>query len=56
MRYLALIAPCVLALWAPLYNRVDPQIFGVPFFYWSQLLLIPVSALGIYLFDRLRRT
>src|SRR5438105_11435412 len=35
MRYLLLFAPCLLALWAPLYNRVDPQLFGVPFFYWA---------------------
>jgi hypothetical protein len=55
MKYVWLIAPCVLAVWAPLYNRVDPQIFGVPFFYWLQLLLIPVSALGIYVYDRARK-
>ena len=55
MKYIWLIAPCVLALWAPLYNRLDPQIFGVPLFYWAQLLLIPLSALGIYAYDRARR-
>jgi hypothetical protein len=55
MRYVWLIAPCVLALWAPLYNRIDPTIFGVPFFYWSQLALIAISALGIVAFDRARR-
>ena len=55
MRYLLLFAPCLLALWAPLYNRVDPQLFGVPFFYWAQLALIPLSALGIFAADRLRR-
>ena len=54
MKYLLLFAPCLLALAAPLYNRVDPQLFGVPFFYWSQLVLIPLSALGIYAADRLR--
>ena len=55
MKYLALLLPCVLALSAPLYNRIDPQLFGIPFFYWAQLALIPVSALGIYVFDRARR-
>jgi len=55
MKYIWLIAPCVLALWAPLYNRIDPQIFGAPFFYWLQLLLIPVSALGIFIYDRARK-
>jgi len=56
MKYVWLIAPCVLALWAPLYNRIDPEILGVPLFYWLQLLLIPLSALGIYAYDRARRS
>ncbi len=55
MKYLALLLPCVLALCAPLYNRIDPQLFGMPFFYWAQLALIPISALGLFAFDRLRR-
>ena len=45
----------LLALWAPLYNRVDPQLLDGPFFYWFQLLLVPVSALGLYGADRARR-
>ncbi len=53
MRYLLLFAPCVVALWAPLYNVVEPRAFGVPFFYWFQLLLVLVSAIGIYLADRI---
>ncbi len=55
MKYLWLAAPCVVALWAPLYNRIEPQLFGVPFFYWFQLLLVPLSAFGIYFVDRARR-
>ena len=55
MKYLWLAAPCVVALWAPLYNRVDPQIFGFPFFYWFQLVLVPVSALCIWAADRQRK-
>ena len=53
MKYLLLLAPCVLAVLTPLYNRFSPELFGVPFFYWFQLLLIPVSALAIYAADRL---
>ena len=53
MKYLLLLAPCVLAVLTPLYNSVNPQLFGIPFFYWLQLLLIPVSALAIYLADRI---
>jgi hypothetical protein len=56
MKYLLLIAPCVLALWAPLYNSVSPDFYGVPFFYWLQLLLIPVSAICIVIADRLGRS
>jgi hypothetical protein len=55
LRLLVLFIPCVVALWAPLYNVVEPSVFGVPFFYWFQLLLIPVSAGAIYLADRLGR-
>ena len=53
MKYLLLLAPCVLAVLTPLYNGLTPALFGVPLFYWFQLLLIPVSAVMIYLADRL---
>lgn len=55
MRYLLLLIPCVLALWVPLFNTTSPELFGIPFFYWLQLLLVPVSALAIYAADRLRK-
>ena len=55
MKYIYLAAPGLVALAAPLYNRVDPEIFGMPFFYWFQLVLVPVSALGIYFYDRAGR-
>jgi hypothetical protein len=47
MRYILLLVPCVLALCTPLYNSIDPRLFGFPLFYWFLLLLIPVSALFI---------
>jgi hypothetical protein len=55
MKYLLLLAPCVLALLTPFYNGVDPALFGVPLFYWFQLLLIPASAVAIYAADRVGR-
>ena len=55
MKYLWLGAPCVIALWAPIYNSIDPTLLGFPFFYWFQLLLVPLSALAIYAADRRRR-
>jgi hypothetical protein len=53
MKLLLLIAPCVLALCVPLFNSIDPVLFGVPFFYWFQLLLVPVSAVAIFFADRI---
>ena len=32
-----------LVLWVPFYNRVEPTLFGFPFFYWFQLGWIFVS-------------
>jgi hypothetical protein len=55
MKYILLFAPCVIALAAPFYNSIDPALAGVPFFYWLQLLLIPVSAFFIYLADRIAK-
>jgi hypothetical protein len=34
---LLLLVP-LLALFTPLYNRIEPRLFGMPFFYWAQLL------------------
>ena len=33
------------ALWLPFYNRTTPSAGGWPFFYWYQLLWVPVVAL-----------
>jgi hypothetical protein len=32
-----------LVLWVPLYNTIEPTLFGFPFFYWFQLGWIFVS-------------
>lgn len=53
MKYLLLATPCVIALITPLYNRLSPDLFGVPLFYWLQMLLILISAFTIYLADRI---
>ncbi len=53
MKYVLLIAPCLLAIAVPLFNTIEPTLFGIPFLYWFQLLLILVSALGIYFADRM---
>jgi len=49
MKYIFLLVPCVLAVLTPLYNRIDPVLFDLPFFYWYLLVLVPVSSLFVYL-------
>ena len=46
-------------LWVPFYNRTTPALGGWPFFYWYQLLWVPVVALiswCAYLLSKLGRT
>ena len=38
-----LLVPVLAVLWPPLYNRDDPELLGIPFFYWYQLAVIPVG-------------
>jgi hypothetical protein len=42
--YLLFVVQIVVALWTPLYNRAEPTVMGIPFFYWFQLLWVIVSA------------
>ncbi|ANK88153.1 MULTISPECIES: DUF3311 domain-containing protein [unclassified Rhizobium] len=39
-----LIIPYIGLLWAPFYNLREPSLFGFPFFYWYQLLWVPITA------------
>jgi hypothetical protein len=55
MKFFFLFIPCIVALWVPLYNSIPPVLFGVPFFFWFQLILIPISALAIVAADRIGR-
>ncbi|MFH9351795.1 DUF3311 domain-containing protein [Kitasatospora sp. NPDC017646] len=41
---LALLVPIVAMLWVSSYDKPDPVVAGTPFFYWYQLLWVPVSA------------
>ena len=42
--YVALFIPFFVAIWVPLYNRIEPSLFGIPFFYWFQFVWIVVAA------------
>ena len=40
-----LVIPLIGTLIPPIYNTRDPELFGVPFFYWYQMAWIPLSVL-----------
>ena len=42
--YLLFVVQFAVALWPPFYNKADPYLFGIPFFYWFQMLWVIVSA------------
>jgi uncharacterized membrane protein YhaH (DUF805 family) len=42
--YLLLLIPFVVLSAVPLFNQVEPRLFGIPFFWWFQLMWIPLSA------------
>jgi len=44
---LLLLIPLIALLWIPSYNTYDPMLFGIPFFYWYQILWIFLTALLI---------
>ncbi|WP_269450314.1 MULTISPECIES: DUF3311 domain-containing protein [Kitasatospora] len=41
---LCLLVPIVVMLWVPSYRKAAPDLGGMPFFYWYQLLWVPLSA------------
>ena len=49
---LLLLLPYLGLLWVPLYNRTDPVLLGFPFFYWYQLLWVPLTVLLIWVVYR----
>ena len=34
----------IISLWVPAFNRVQPTLFGFPFFYWYQILVVLISS------------
>jgi hypothetical protein len=46
--------PVLVILWVPFYNRTEPALGGVPFFYWYQLSWVLIGAvvvLTVYLLE-----
>jgi hypothetical protein len=44
----------IVALAVPFYNRVEPALFGIPFYYWFQVAWILPSAAATALAYRLK--
>ena len=42
--WLLLLVPYVGLLWVPFYNARTPELWGFPFFYWYQLIWVPITA------------
>jgi hypothetical protein len=44
-----LVAAVGAAFWVPLYARAQPRLGPFPFFYWYQLVLVPVIAIASWI-------
>ena len=43
---LLLLVPFLMLL-TPLYNSLEPRLFGLPFFYWAQFVFVPVGVVCV---------
>lgn len=43
--YAPLLVSFIAVLWVPFFNRIEPKIWGIPFFFWYQFLWVIISAL-----------
>jgi hypothetical protein len=50
--YLLLLVPLVGVLIPPVYNRHDPTLIGIPFFYWYLLAWVPVTVVCLAIVSR----
>ena len=42
--YLLFLIQFIAVLWPPFYNKAEPYLGGMPFFYWYQLLWVIIGA------------
>lgn len=47
LQIILLAIPCVAVLVVPWFNTLEPALFGIPFFYWWQLVWVPLSGVFI---------
>lgn len=45
LAHLLLAVPFIAMIWIGSYDKTEPAIAGIPFFYWYQLLWVPLGAL-----------
>jgi len=53
--YLFLVLPYLGMLYVPLFDRIEPKVLGIPFFYWYQMLWTILGAfciLPVYLHEQ----
>ncbi len=50
-----LVLPLVATLIPPFYNRLQPDLFGIPFFYWYQLAAIAIGVSSTLVVYRMTR-
>jgi hypothetical protein len=43
--YLLFVVQFIAVLWPPFYNKAEPALIGMPFFYWYQLLWVIIGAI-----------
>ena len=47
--WLLLLVPFAALAFVPFYNEAMPTLFGFPFFYWYQLLWVPLTSVIIFI-------
>jgi Protein of unknown function (DUF3311) len=40
---LCIVAPFIALVWVSSFAKLSPQLWGIPFFYWYQMLWVPLS-------------
>jgi hypothetical protein len=51
--YWLFVIPLVATLLPTLYNKLSPELIGIPFFYWYQLLWVPLTvALTVFVYRK----
>ena len=51
---LLLLLPYIGLLYPPLYSRLEPEVWGIPFFIWYQFLWVIITVIITFLVYRVR--